>query len=228
MLSRLRHVSERRDGLGYQSLIKAFISKGLETYDSKADIPVSSKEAISPCLPSSHAVFRQVLRAIDTPMIAKKRRRQKERVDFTDSKVILDDIRNLAKSLESYQEYFAGKTFLITGAFGFLGRYMVYLLKCLNEEILEKKTAALLLDNFVTGYEQSVLSDENLVFYRHDVVKPFKTDQPLDYIIHAAGIASPVYYTKFPIETLDVGTIGTRNMLDLAYQKKVKSFLMMS
>ncbi|OGW86267.1 MAG: hypothetical protein A3A81_05820, partial [Omnitrophica bacterium RIFCSPLOWO2_01_FULL_45_10b] len=58
--------------------------------------------------------------------------------------------------------------------------------------------------------------------------KPYKTDKPIDYIIHAAGIASPVYYTKFPIETMDVGTIGTRNMLDLAKEKKVKSFIFMS
>ena len=50
----------------------------------------------------------------------------------------------------------------------------------------------------------------------------------MDYIIHAAGIASPVYYTKYPIETMDVGTIGTRNMLELAREKKVKSFLFTS
>jgi len=141
---------------------------------------------------------------------------------------IEEDIQDLARFLEPYLPFFEGKRFLITGAFGFLGKYMVYLLKYLNENVLSKKVEALLLDNFVTGYEHMILSDENLEFVRHNVIEPFTTEKHLDYIIHAAGIASPVYYTKYPIETIDVGTIGTKNMLELARQKNVKGFLFMS
>lgn len=144
------------------------------------------------------------------------------------SKIIAEDIENLAKALLDYKDFFAGKTFLITGAGGFLGKYMVLLLRYLNEHVLEQKASGILIDNFITGYEQQVVEDENLTFKKHNVIQPFLTAQPIDYIIHAAGIASPVYYTKFPIETMDVGTIGTRNMLELAREKKVKSFLFMS
>ena len=145
-----------------------------------------------------------------------------------DSLIIAEDVANLARALCDHLEGFAGKTFLITGAGGFLGKYMVFLLKYLNEHLLEDKVSALLLDNFITGYEQQIGADEQRVFKRHNVIEPLQTEKPIDYIIHAAGIASPVYYTKYPIETMDVGTIGTRNMLDLARDKKVKSFLFTS
>ncbi len=144
------------------------------------------------------------------------------------SKIISEDIKNLANALQDHKNYFEGKTFLITGACGFLGRYMILLLKYLNDNVLKQKASAFLLDNFITGYEPEVISDAHLMFRKHNVIEPFVTDKEIDYIFHAAGIASPAYYTKFPIETMDVGTIGTRNMLELARKKKVKSFVFFS
>ena len=147
---------------------------------------------------------------------------------LTVSRIISEDIANLADTLKDLHEHFEEKTFLITGAAGFLGRYMVLLLKYLNDYVLENKVNALLLDNFIIGYEQQVISDAYLQFIRHNVIQPFKTERKIDYVIHAAGIASPAYYTKFPIETMGVGTMGTRNMLELAREKNVKEFLFFS
>ncbi len=145
------------------------------------------------------------------------------------SKIIQEDIANLAKSLDKHLSDFEGKTFLITGAGGFLGRYMTLLLKHLNDHRLKRKASAILLDNFIIGYDQQLIVESNhLVFKKYDVTHPFNPEQPIDYIIHNAGIASPVYYTKYPIETMDVGTLGTRNMLELARRKNVRSFLFAS
>ncbi|HOE69256.1 MAG TPA: NAD-dependent epimerase/dehydratase family protein [Candidatus Omnitrophota bacterium] len=146
-----------------------------------------------------------------------------------ESRVIQEDIAQLAKNLKPYHKYFEGSAFLVTGAGGFLGNYMTLLFRHMNQHHLRhRKLRAILLDNFITGYEQQIISDENITFWRHNVIEPFRTDEKIDYIIHAAGIASPVYYTKYPVETMDVGTIGTRNMLELAREKKVKSFLFTS
>ena len=144
------------------------------------------------------------------------------------SKIIQEDIKNLALAMDGFKANFEGKTFLITGAGGFLGKYLVLLLKYMNDEVLDTPASAIFLDNFATGYEEEVISDENLIFIKHNVIEPFETDKHIDYIIHAAGIASPLYYTKFPIETMDVTTIGTRNMLELAVKKNVKGFLFTS
>ncbi len=144
------------------------------------------------------------------------------------SKIISEDIENLAASIHDLTQHFEGKTFLLTGAGGFLGKYIVLLFKYLNENVLKRKLSAILLDNFITGYEEQVFSDQNLRFYRHNVIEPFRTNEPIDYIIHAAGIASPAYYTKYPVETMDVGTIGTRNMLELAREKALTGFVFMS
>ena len=145
------------------------------------------------------------------------------------SKIVQEDIASLAQSLDDYLPFFEDAHFLITGAGGFLGTYMILLLQYLNENVLKKKTSAILLDNFVTGYEHlAIASNSHISFKRHNVIESFETDEPIDYILHNAGIASPVYYTKYPIETMDVATLGTRNMLELAHRKRVKSFLFAS
>jgi len=56
----------------------------------------------------------------------------------------------------------------------------------------------------------------------------YKHSGKLDYIIHMASIATPGIYQEYPVETLDTNLLGTRNMLELAKQKKVKGFLLTS
>ena len=38
----------------------------------------------------------------------------------------------------------------------------------------------------------------------------------VDYVVHAASIASPTYYRKYPIETMDANVNGLRTLLDYA------------
>jgi nucleoside-diphosphate-sugar epimerase len=40
-----------------------------------------------------------------------------------------------------------------------------------------------------------------------------------DYIIHAAGIASPIYYRQHPLETMDANIVGLRSLLDYSVRQ---------
>src|SRR5690606_12523453 len=62
----------------------------------------------------------------------------------------------------------------------------------------------------------------NFEFYQHDVSKFVHVPGTLDYILHFASPASPIDYLKIPIQTLKVGSLGTRDLLGLARAKKAR------
>ncbi|MBL8115839.1 MAG: GDP-mannose 4,6-dehydratase, partial [Acidobacteria bacterium] len=62
---------------------------------------------------------------------------------------------------------------------------------------------------------------------RHDITTPITVDGPVEAVLNFASPASPIDYLKIPIETLEVGSLGTRNALELARTKAAR-FLMAS
>lgn len=145
------------------------------------------------------------------------------------SRVIQNDIRSIVLAIKKDAKVLSGKTILITGGSGFLGKYFLYTIWYLNKNFFSTPCKVISLDNYITGTKiNPLLGDENFTFIKHDVRKSFDTKNHVDYVIHAAGIASPVYYVKYPLETLEVATRGTQNMLEFARKKKVDSFLFFS
>ena len=129
-----------------------------------------------------------------------------------------DDVCEIIDRIKIHSNDISGKTVLLSGGSGFIGRYFVEIFRRLNAGILDKPAHVIILDNLITGKtciaKQS--NDENIEFITHDIIKPFQYNGKLDFVIHAAGIASPYYYRAFPMETLDVAITGTRNMLELS------------
>jgi len=145
------------------------------------------------------------------------------------SKVIETDLKEISTELRSLYNKISGKTFLIAGGAGFLGRYLVLSLDYLNEQrLLSEPCKVIIMDNFITGLSGWISENENVKLINHDISEPIKIEGPIDYIINAASLASPVFYNKFKLETINVGFLGTKNLLELAKEKKVKSFLFMS
>jgi UDP-glucuronate decarboxylase len=127
------------------------------------------------------------------------------------------DIDEICSSLGAQAQAFAGKRILLTGARGFLGRYMTEVFLRLNKT-LEHPCEVVALDNLITSgvMGADLPQDRHFAFVNHDVVKPFYPERPVDFVLHLAGIASPYYYRKWPLETLEVATTGLKNVLELA------------
>ena len=116
----------------------------------------------------------------------------------------------------------SGKKIIIAGGAGFLGQYWLEVFRGLNASVLESPCQVTIFDNFITGIEGKYDLEENISFIEHDVIEPLSESIDCDYIIHAAGIASPYYYRAHPLQTLEVSIMGTRNLLQLAQQKNAK------
>ena len=134
------------------------------------------------------------------------------------------DIHQIIDNLHDVYSELSGKTILLTGGRGFLGRYFMEIFNLLNQEVLEKPVKLIVLDNLITsGKEGSSIPEfKNIEFIQHNVIEPFTWNDSLDFIIHAAGIASPYYYRAYPLETLQVAINGTHKMLELAEEKGAK------
>ena len=132
--------------------------------------------------------------------------------------LLKSDIAEIVDRLGDDAQKFAGKTVLLTGSRGFLGRYFMEVFGALNSGALSEPVKLVAMDNMITaGKEGAQVPDlANVEFIQHDVTQDFEWDRELDYVIHAAGIASPYYYRAYPLETLEVAITGTRKMLELA------------
>jgi len=128
------------------------------------------------------------------------------------------DIQEIVQRLGNISDQFCGKRILLTGGRGFLGRYFMEVFKTLNETVLKDPLELIVLDNLITAGKEGaeIPNYKNIKFINHDVIRPFDIENKVDYIIHAAGIASPYYYRAYPLETLEVAITGTRRMLELA------------
>ena len=134
------------------------------------------------------------------------------------NKFLVKDINQIVKNTNNFSKYFSGKRVLITGGNGFLGSYFVETFKSYNN-FLKDPIKLFIMD---TSSILKPTKDSNFTFIKKDVSKKFSFNRKVDIVIHAAGIASPFYYRKKPIETLEVAINGTRNCLDIARKNKAK------
>lgn len=128
-------------------------------------------------------------------------------------------IAHLAPSLE-------GKTILASGTNGFLGRWLLRVVAELNHNILASPCKLIAIDiEKPSDSEANQIGDkENITYIKHDLTQKFLSliESKVDYVIHMAGIASPVHYKEKPIRTIDVAIEGSRGLLEIARQQDAR------
>jgi UDP-glucuronate decarboxylase len=118
---------------------------------------------------------------------------------------------------------FYSKTIMITGFKGFIGTVLSnFLIRYFDKLNLKR---LLLLDNRVTkdsNDDHVYKIGFNLINGDYSLI-PFITE--VDYIFNLASIASPTFYRKFPLETMDANVIGLRRLLDFFTDDNKVKFL---
>ncbi len=147
------------------------------------------------------------------------------------SSIIREDARAIVDEMGAALQPLAGTTLLVTGAGGFLCSYFLDVVVALNESGLRPACRVIGVDNFLSSLPARVAHLEgrpDVQLVRHDLRQPFVPDGSVEYLVHGASVASPTFYRKYPLETIDVNATGTRHMLDLARAKHARSMLLMS
>ena len=103
----------------------------------------------------------------------------------------------------------------MAGGAGFLGTHLCLALLARGDEVVS-------IDNLVTGSEAnlSTLSNEpGFTFLRRDILDAVEVPGPVDVVMNLASPASPKDFAAIPVEILQVGSAGTKRLLDLALAK---------
>ncbi len=144
--------------------------------------------------------------------------------------IIQADVAAIAAAALPWAEL-SGATVLVTGAAGFLPAYMVETLLFLNRFSLAKPAKILALVRNLDrarGRFAYYLDRDDLDIVVQNVSDPLTIEGPLDYVIHAASQASPVYYRTDPVGTLSANVLGTHHLLSAAHRRASRGFLFFS
>lgn len=145
--------------------------------------------------------------------------------------IIFNDMREIHGAGLVDWHRFRGKSVLVSGAYGMLASYMVFMLIYLNETQPDAHIRILAL-----GRSREKLEERFGTYARKDYFTPVIQDvcdppgnmPKADFIIHAAGPSNPRLYATRPVDVILPNTSGTLNLLEKARAEQAEGFLFFS
>ena len=146
------------------------------------------------------------------------------------SNIIEDDFTHLLTSFRNWN-FLKNTRFLITGSTGFIASYFVNFLNHISKENNLKIQIDCLVRSKVKAKQKffDLTAKSNINVIKADINRPITLKQDYDFILHAASIASPKFFSSNPIETILPNSLGTMNLLKFAEKNKnLKRFIFFS
>jgi nucleoside-diphosphate-sugar epimerase len=151
------------------------------------------------------------------------------KLESLEDKILQEDLNIIADSNLPWDKIDNAAIF-ITGATGLIGASLVRALLCAsrkNDMNIKILAAVRNIEKAkkIYGY---LLEREELQLIVGDITEKFDVKCDVDYIFHCASVTASKVMVEQPVETLTTAILGTKNILDLAIEKKVKSFVYVS
>ena len=143
--------------------------------------------------------------------------------------IFLSDLENICNSKFLNFNFFDNKTIFITGATGLIGFNIVSSLLHYSKNNKNAPQIIALVRNIEKEKKMySNIYNANLRFCVNDIINKINYDGKVDYIIHTASETSSKVFVENPVETINTSIIGTKNILDFAKEKDIKSMVYLS
>lgn len=122
------------------------------------------------------------------------------------------------------------KTFLVTGANGFIAYYLVLTILNANDKFKINNHVILLVRDRKKAEKRygKLLSRNDITLVVQDVCMPLNDIKAADYIVHAASAADAEHFNTDPIGVFNANVIGAENIIDLIKRKNCKSMVYIS
>ena len=132
-----------------------------------------------------------------------------------------EDIKNIINDFD--MSVFDGKTILVTGATGLIGKLCV---KSLLNSGYNTQVIALVRDE---EKAKNIFGEsKRLTYLVQDINQRINTTRRVDYIIHAASTTSSKDFVEKPVETIYTAINGSRNILEFAKNKRLEGMVYLS
>lgn len=144
-------------------------------------------------------------------------------------KILREDMEEIAQDA-LLGDALSNSTVFITGATGLLGSQAVWALRCMNRSKGSgiRIVAMARSEDKVRNIFGDLSAADDMTVYYGDINEPIRYTGEVDYIIHGASATSSKYFVSHPVETIQTALDGTRNILEFAKNKRVKSMVYLS
>ena len=148
----------------------------------------------------------------------------------TRHRIVTDDLAQITAAPLPWAKL-DGKTVVVTGAAGLIASYLVEALLYRNETGTGAPMRVVATARNMDAARQrfaAYAGRADLEMVAHDAAQPLRYEGRVDYIVHAAGQATPSYFGSDPIGTYLPNVMGTHHLLERAFRDQSIGALFLS